>query len=171
MSEIIKCGLCGKQATVHLTQIVNNKIHKVDLCESCAQSKGVTNPEAFSLAELLAQNNVTLEPKESQVQCPHCGHQTADFRKTGRLGCSECFEVFEPLLLPVLEDMHPATLHKGKVPSHSFRRQSSETEIKSLKDSLQRAIKEEAYEEAARLRDLIHEIESTVQNDQEVSHR
>ncbi len=164
MADNIKCGLCGNEATVHLTQIVNNKIHKVDLCESCAQKKGVTDPEGFSLADLLSKTNVSFEPKEKQIVCPKCGHETADFRRTGRLGCSACFEVFEPLLLPVLEDMHPATYHKGKVPTMALRRQSSLSEIRQLKDSLKRAIEEEAYEEAAKIRDMIQEMEATVDN-------
>jgi len=168
MADNIKCGLCGNEATVHLTQIVNNKIHKVDLCEACAQKKGVTDPEGFSLADLLAKTNVSFEPKEKQIVCPQCGHSTADFRRTGRLGCSACFEVFEPLLLPVLEDMHPGTYHKGEVPAVALRRQSSESEIRMLKESLQRAVQEEAYEEAARIRDMIHEMEAAV-NDVEVS--
>ena len=52
MAENLKCSHCNNPATVHLTQIVNNKIIKVDLCESCAQAKGVTDPEGFSLADL-----------------------------------------------------------------------------------------------------------------------
>lgn len=159
MSDNIQCGLCGNSATVHLTQIVNNKIHKVDLCEACAQKKGVTDPEGFSLADLLAKTNLSFEPSESQATCPQCGHKTADFRRTGRLGCAACFEVFESVLLPVLEDMHPGTQHKGKVPKQALRRQSSQLEISQLKDSLKQAIDTEAYEEAARLRDLINEIE------------
>ena len=62
MANPIKCSLCGKPATVHLTQIINNKIHKVDLCEDCAKAKGVTDPAGFSLAVLLikgALNNET----------------------------------------------------------------------------------------------------------------
>ena len=53
MANPLKCDLCSKSATVHLTQIVNNKVHKVDLCEECAQAKGVTDPSGFSLADLL----------------------------------------------------------------------------------------------------------------------
>ena len=53
MANPLKCDLCSKPATVHLTQIVNNKVHKVDLCEECAQAKGVTDPSGFSLADLL----------------------------------------------------------------------------------------------------------------------
>ena len=37
-----------RPATVHFTQIDNNKVHNVDLCEDCAKKKGVTNPGGFS---------------------------------------------------------------------------------------------------------------------------
>ena len=48
MANPLKCNFCArKPATVHLTQIVNNKVHNVDLREECAQSKGVTNPSGF----------------------------------------------------------------------------------------------------------------------------
>lgn len=167
MSDNIQCGLCGNAATVHLTQIVNNKIHKVDLCEACAQKKGVTDPEGFSLADLLAKTNLSFQSNESQTSCPKCGHKTSDFRRTGRLGCAGCFEVFETILLPVLEDMHPGTQHKGKVPKQALRRQNSQEEISHLKDSLKRAIEEEAYEEAARIRDMINAVQAS--SDLEVS--
>jgi len=48
------CQLCKqKEATVHLTQIVEDEMKKLDLCEACAKQKGVTDPTGFSLAELL----------------------------------------------------------------------------------------------------------------------
>ena len=49
----MKCHHCDKQATVHLTQILNGQMHKMDLCESCAQAKGVTNPENLSIGSLM----------------------------------------------------------------------------------------------------------------------
>ena len=145
---------------MHLTQIVNNKIHKVDLCESCAQKKGVTDPEGFSLADLLAKTNLTFESKEPQVVCPKCGHQTADFKRTGRLGCAECFTVFESLLIPVLEDMQPGTQHTGKQAKNALERNNQQSELSDLKVSLQEAIEQEAYEDAAKLRDKIQAIET-----------
>ena len=48
MAESINCDICTKLATVHLTQIVNGKIHKIDLCETCAKEKGVTDPNGLS---------------------------------------------------------------------------------------------------------------------------
>jgi protein arginine kinase activator len=159
MPENLKCSICNKEATVHLTQIVNNKIHKVDLCESCAQKKGVTDPEGFSLADLLAKAPLTPGSVEAQLACPSCGHTTADFRRTGRLGCAECYGVFKSLVLPVLEDMHAGTSHQGKVPEVALSRQSNLLQLKHLKEALARSIAEEAYEQAAELRDQIKAIE------------
>lgn len=161
MGENLQCSHCGEVATVHLTQIVNNKIIKVDLCESCAQDKGVTDPEGFSLADLLSKTqSATQQPGDPELKCPGCGLTTADFRRTGRLGCSACFEVFAPVLRPVLEDMHIGTQHQGKVPEHALSRQDTHKQLVSLKNSLDAAVAEEAYEEAAKLRDQIKALET-----------
>ena len=159
MAENIKCSICNKVASVHLTQIVNGKVHKVDLCESCAQSKGVTDPEGFSLADLLSKASSAINPNESQLVCPDCGMETADFRRTGRLGCANCYDVFKQLVFPVLEDMHAGVFHKGKVPTIALNRQSTQQELKKLQSSLAHAVAEEAYEEAAKFRDQIKAVQ------------
>lgn len=163
MADNLKCSHCSNPATVHLTQIVNNKIIKVDLCESCAQSKGVTDPEGFSLADLLSKTNLAPQSGEPQLNCPDCGLTTADFRRTGRLGCATCYQHFIPLLRPVLEDMHAGIAHKGKVPQVALSRQNSVAELEALENSLQRAIAEEAYEDAAKFRDQIQAIQSAAE--------
>lgn len=158
MPENLKCSLCSKPATVHLTQIVNNKIVKVDLCEECAQAKGVTDPQGFSLADMLNKTNLvesSSSSSERQLKCDACGMTTADFRRTGRLGCADCYDTFVPLLRPVLEDMHAGIVHKGKIPVLALERQSSAAELQGLENALLRAIEEEAYEDAARFRDQI----------------
>ena len=68
MANPLKCDLCAKPATVHLTQIVNNKVHKVDLCEACAQAKGVTDPSGFSLADLLLKASLNPESTPAGVR-------------------------------------------------------------------------------------------------------
>ena len=158
MSENLKCSLCNKDATVHLTQIVNNKIHKVDLCDACAQKKGVTDPQGFSLADLLAKAPLSGAAAAPSQTCPSCGYSSADFRRTGRLGCSDCYTVFRALVVPVLEDMHAGTSHKGKTPQCASSRQSSQLRLQQLQESLARAVAEEAYEKAADLRDQIQAI-------------
>ncbi len=160
MSKEIKCSICNKNATVHLTQIINNKVHKIDLCESCAQKKGVTDPEGFSLADLFAKPPPLVNNEKAQLHCPRCGLSTAEFRRTGRLGCADCYDVFKPLLIPMLEDMHEGTSHKGKIPKTALNRQSDKLQLKTLQDFLDKAVAEEAYEEAAKYRDEIKALQN-----------
>jgi len=160
MSENLQCSVCGKQASVHLTQIVNNKIQKIDLCEHCAQQKGVTDPEGFSLADLLAKSGAGQSDETEEIACPSCGYTTADFRRTGRLGCPSCYTVFQSVLEPVLEDMHSGTRHVGKVPENSLRRANNEQELARLRQALDEAVSREDYESAAEYRDRIRQIEN-----------
>ncbi|MGC3961469.1 MAG: excinuclease ABC subunit B [Verrucomicrobiota bacterium] len=93
------CYICKeKNATVHLTQIAGDKMQKVDLCEECAKSKGVNDQTGFSLADLLLGLGASQELEQSaggtELKCPHCGFTHADFKKSGRLGCSECYNTF-----------------------------------------------------------------------------
>src|SRR3982750_946366 len=105
MANPLKCDLCSKPATVHLTQIVNNKIHKVDLCEACAQAKGVTDPSGFSLADLLLKASLNRDPSGG-AKSPSCGFPQQVFKKAGGFGCPDCTDLFGKLLEPMLETMH-----------------------------------------------------------------
>lgn len=158
MANPLKCDLCSKPATVHLTQIVNSKVHKVDLCEACAQAKGVTDPQGFSLADLLLKSTTEAELIPGAGQCPRCGYGHNDFKKQGRFGCPDCYQTFSNLLEPMLEGMHKGSSHAGKVPRKVLDRKSLSEKITDLESRLGVAIKAERYEEAAQLRDEISEI-------------
>jgi protein arginine kinase activator len=158
MTTPLKCDLCGKPATVHLTQIVNNKIHKVDLCEECAQAKGVTDPSGFSLADLLLKASLNPEPPADGVRCEQCGFTQADFKKQGRFGCPACYEAFKEVLAPMLGNIHKGTTHIGKVPQRALERKSLYDRLTQLQVELDQAIKAERYEDAARYRDEIHQV-------------
>jgi len=161
MSNSLKCDLCSKPATVHLTQIVNNKIHKVDLCEACAQAKGVTDPGGFSLADLLLKASLNPEPA-GEPRCEACGFTQQDFKKTGRFGCPACYDAFAATLEPVLDSMHKGTAHVGKVPQRALDRKSLYERLVKLETDLDQAIKSERYEDAARYRDEIHQVRQAV---------
>lgn len=153
MASSLKCDLCGKPATVHLTQIVNAKMHKVDLCEACAQAKGVTDPGGFSLADLLLKASMSPEEPAAGEVCPDCGFKPADFKKHGRFGCPRCYQTFAGMVSPMLENMHKGTRHVGKVPHKALERRHLVERVANLEADLSGAIKEERYEDAARLRD------------------
>ncbi len=159
----MKCQFCHEPATVHLTQIVGGKMQKIDLCEKCAKEKGVADPTGFSLADMLLGLGAAEQMKGtstiSELVCPQCGFTQPDFKKTGRLGCSVCYETFGEGLSAILKDMHKGTSHKGKVPTRLARNQVFENQRKELRDKLQQAIMDEKYEEAAQLRDQINRIE------------
>jgi len=118
----MKCCVCKeREATVHLTQIVGDKMQKLDLCEECARSKGVNDPTGFSLADLLlglgASQEMEQATKGGELKCPQCGFSQADFKKLGRFGCPECYETFSEGLDNLLKTMHKGTRHVGKVPA------------------------------------------------------
>lgn len=161
MSNPLKCDLCGKPATVHLTQIVNSKVHKVDLCEACAQAKGVTDPSGFSLADLLLKASLNPELPTETVRCEQCGATQADFKKLGRFGCPACYEAFKGIIEPMLGNMHKGTVHVGKVPRRALERKSLYDRLTHLQGELDEAIKAERYEDAARFRDEIHQVKQT----------
>lgn len=159
------CCVCKeKPATVHLTQIAGEKVQKVDLCEECAKQKGVNDPAGFSLADLLLGLGASQEIEQSaggpDVKCPQCGFSQADFKKSGRLGCSECYKTFAEGLEGLLKSMHKGTRHVGKVPEALRQTRDFSDRLKLLQKKLSKAIEEENFEQAATLRDEIKQIAS-----------
>jgi protein arginine kinase activator len=159
------CDVCKhNQATVFLTQIVDGKMQKVNLCEGCSKEKGVTDPTGFALADLLLGLGAAqaMEGGNSVQKCPVCGFSQQDFKKTGRLGCASCYETFADGLQGLLKGMHKGTAHVGKFPARMRRNIEREQEMKNLHRDLRRAVAEENYESAAKIRDEIkqREVES-----------
>ena len=165
------CNVCNKnKATVHLTQMLEGEIKKMDMCESCAQNQGVDEP-GISLVDLL----VGLGPAESEApsgksseqkpsKCPTCGYSQADFKKSGRLGCSDCYVTFEDGLNQMLRSMHKGLKHTGKTPKNYRNVRELEAKSKKLEKELKKAIGEERYEDAAVIRDSLKAMAETLQS-------
>jgi protein arginine kinase activator len=159
----MQCDVCkSKPATVFLTQIVDGKMQKVNLCEPCSKEKGVTDPTGFALADLLLGLGASQEMEKNSggTKCPSCGYTQADFKKTGRFGCSHCYEVFGEGLEGMLKNMHKGLEHKGKVPPKLLKAKLRDEELKKLHRDLRKAVSAEEYESAASLRDRIKQIET-----------
>lgn len=158
------CEVCGKkEATVHLTEIINDKVTKLNLCEECAKDKGSEMEEHFGLNDLLAglaDLGSTTEPELlSTVKCPSCGFTYQDFKKVGRLGCGDCYEAFKKQLGPLLKRIHSADRHTGKIPLMVGKTVKDTRNLQDIKTRMEKAIQTEDFEEAARLRDKIKEME------------
>lgn len=159
----MQCSICKeKPATVHLTQIVGDKMQKLDLCEECAKAKGVNDPAGFALADLMLGLGAAqeLDPSVSgtELKCARCGFTQADFKKSGRLGCPECYQTFSDGLNGLLKTMHKGTRHVGKAPEALRASRDNADKLKTLQKKLAKAVESENFEEAAQIRDEIKQL-------------
>jgi len=161
------CDVCkSNDASVFLTQIVEGKMQKVNLCDSCAKAKGVDDPTGFALADLLLGLGAAQEIERgagSAQRCLVCGFSQADFKKTGRLGCAQCYETFAEGLNSLLKAMHKGTHHTGKIPARIARLVERENALKTLQRDLQKAVADENYESAAQIRDQLRQMEASTE--------
>ena len=160
----MKCQNCDNQATVHLTDIVNKQKKELHLCQTCAEQQHLIKHKELNLSAIL---QTLIGPHVGQVNdelarlaCPHCGIRYMEFRAEGRLGCPNDYAVFRAGLEPLLQRIHRANRHVGKSPRHGRQDPVRLAELLDLRKQLRAAVEGEAYEEAARLRDLIRQKES-----------
>ncbi len=155
---------CDSPATVHLTEIVNGKKKELHLCQACAEEKQILKKQELNLNVILQTvigQNVGASTEElARLTCPDCGIKYMEFKAEGRLGCPHDYTVFRDALRPLLERIHRATRHQGKVPANAVRFAAVQAELRDLRQALRRAVEAEAYEEAARLRDTIKQKEA-----------
>src|SRR6185436_4103440 len=118
------CDICGKKkATVHLTEIVDEQMSEMHLCEECARNKSAQMEQQFGLGDLLAGLSDTAKSPTAKTEeknalvCSSCGLNYEDFRKFGRLGCGECYTSFKEQLSGLLRKIHGSNRHLGKAPA------------------------------------------------------
>jgi len=171
------CDSCGKKkATVHLTEIVDEQMSEMHLCEECARQKSSQMEQQFGLADLLAglsdtsKTAASKEGDKTALKCSRCDLPYEDFRKFGRLGCGDCYTSFKEHLTGLLRKIHGSNKYLGKTPpSHQSVQTARDPEaaaallssenLSDLKQQLQSAIAAEDFEKAALLRDKIRKIE------------
>ncbi|MEK7822086.1 MAG: hypothetical protein A3D89_05905 [Planctomycetes bacterium RIFCSPHIGHO2_02_FULL_52_58] len=161
----MKCESCNKRhATVHLTEINGNEKRERHLCEECAQSLNNPLVKMPTPADILSSliNQVAPEIGEmSKTACPACGLSYLEFRSKGRLGCPMDYTAFKKGLVPLLEKMHGASQHIGKVPSRAGKELVVKNEVLQLRKELDKAVEKEDYEKAAKIRDRIFELSAS----------
>ncbi len=164
----MKCDICGtREAAVHLTEVVNDKVTKLHLCEQCAREKSEEMQSHFGLTDLIS-GLMDFEPQQMQeeeappgkvVQCGFCGMSYTGFQKSGKLGCGKCYEAFEDKLSVLLRRIHSSDRHVGKMPFKGARVMPEQEKMRRLKEELEVLIRSEEFEKAAVIRDRIRELE------------
>ncbi len=158
------CDICSKnQATVHLTEIIDDQMSELHLCEACAHKKSTQMEQKFGLSDLLAGLADLGQPKcattAGGLKCSNCGLSYTEFKRIGRLGCGQCYSNFKECINPLLKKIHGSTSHVGKTPLNMVSKTAKKSNLAELRNSLQKAIDREEFEEAAMLRDKIRGLE------------
>jgi len=152
----MQCETCqGKEATVHITEIVDNKKKVMHLCEECArQHSGIVS----SMIKQVFQTLTPAPAKGSEKTCPDCGISLTEIMKTGKFGCPKDYVVFKKQIEPMISRLHNSTQHTGKVPA-TIAKKDSKKRIKDLEKLIGKAVEGEKYEEAAKYRDEIKKLQ------------
>lgn len=158
----MKCQKCTKAATLHITEVLSEEqVEELHLCEDCAQKYlyEPAGPGKTAKSGTSQQGEEVDEPAVMNRECMFCGTKFVDFRNSGRLGCPHDYQEFREELLPLLENIHGETRHCGKTPRRLPQSKKTQAELVQLRKQLMQAVNKEAYEEAARLRDRIRQLE------------
>ncbi len=167
------CNICGtKEATIHLTEIINGKMTEVHICENCAEEKGTEfktyfNFQDFVLAASGEQALGKSAPRKSAIVCKTCKMAYQEFVKNGRLGCADCYSSFRKPLELLIKQVQRSDYHEGKRPSQTKKEKQSSYSLKQLQEKLRKSIQEEAFEEAAKIRDQLKLAEEKLQKKKE----
>lgn len=157
------CESCqNREATVHLTQVIEGNVKKLHLCEECARKSGFDIQGPMSITDvLLGLGEGDASPHSPagldgiRKHCGICGLTLSQFRSKGRLGCPDCYGSFQAEIIPLLDSMQHSTRHIGKVPSGKEAGPRQGGDIAALESMLAEAVDGENFEEAAVLRDRI----------------
>jgi protein arginine kinase activator len=166
----MRCSLCKKNdATIHYTEVVDNAMRKIHLCEACAREKGINIELPFSFSDIMSALTQGLqslqaggeeEPGAPTLACPLCGLTLKQLVKQGRLGCQQCYEVFDRALRDIVRSVQKAPQHVGKQPAHAHSSLSAPLRIAELELALAKAVAEERYEDCAPLRDELRRLKA-----------
>lgn len=176
------CQNCGKnEVTFRYTQVINGVKKEMNLCDKCARELGLKDlnfsmPINFSsfLSDFFNDYNDNLLPSfmgTQTLQCKSCGTTFDDFVNSGEFGCSSCYDLFEDRITPILRNLQGATRHVGRgyreiTPSSGENTpikkavKKEESKLEKLQKDLQKAIKDERYEDAAKIRDEIKKLDN-----------
>ncbi|MFW5879794.1 MAG: UvrB/UvrC motif-containing protein [bacterium] len=168
------CQICKKNVTtITIVKVMGINKTELNVCNECAYYLLGNNDFSFSFSSnnmdeiltslLYAISKYSREDKsvgyKIDLKCPNCGLTYNEFVQTGKLGCNQCYEVFQKQLNALLGRLHGHRQHTGKVPKANKKKFDQLKNIKKLKNELQQVILKEEYERAAELRDQILEEE------------
>lgn len=160
------CQNCGeREARISITQIINNQKTEIHLCHQCAQQSGHSD-SVFALHKMLAGLvDWSSDAISRGKTCPKCGLTEVELRKTGKFGCEQCYTAWAPMIKTILSRVQGRTVHTGKVPHSAGQQVRVQREMETLKRQLEAAVQEERFEDAARFRDRIRQLQTELKGE------
>ncbi|MBN2378242.1 UvrB/UvrC motif-containing protein [candidate division WOR-3 bacterium] len=158
------CEECHElEAEVLVTEVdASGNLKEKHLCKICAAKKGYIVQKQKPLTEMFADFlKERGEKEEEELTCSVCGMSWAEFRRQGRFGCAHCYREFGERIERLISRIQGTTRHTGREASADSQNPSAhkDMEVKRLRKELAKAIQEEEYEKAARLRDDLRKFE------------
>ena len=160
-------------ATVHMQGFVNGAKTELHLCQECSFKmvnmempismenifKGIMDSVQAMGPLTLGQPPGRQAPRQTPGPCTECALTYEEFKAKGKLGCEACYQAFPKEIVALFKSVQGSTHHEGKFPKRSGQQFRQRREADKLRIDLKRAVDDENYEEAARLRDQIRNLE------------
>ncbi len=160
----MNCDRCGKPSVYHSTLIVNGVSQTTNLCRECAMKEGVfANPSSIFDELFMPFADILPFERVENIVCPVCKTSLKEFKQTHKLGCPNCYEVFKNEIEKIVARIAPFSAHKQepiKKLKTGKKKESKEEKLASLREQMQLAVKEERYEDAAKIKKQIKALES-----------
>ena len=171
------CEKCKKaEAVTHIRQNINGELTEMHLCENCASEitgsfenhyGKLFSDFGFGLDSMLGSifgqdflsENLLSKPEQ---KCEMCGSTISAIRKSGNVGCSECYRTFREELMPLIQRIHGKTVHSGKIPESAEGEISLKNKIAELEKELKKAVDEQNFEKAVEIRDEIASLKKSL---------
>lgn len=151
----MKCEICGVRDAKGIFAMITNG-HKAarHICPECMQE--VRRPGGYTVMLSL----LSAVDGYENVTCPNCGRTAAEFTRTGRVGCKECYGAFCEVLEPVLRQMNGTSVPAHEEAGAEDPPAKPVKRIDQLREAMFAAVNAEEYERAAKLRDEIRALQA-----------
>lgn len=151
------CQECPKPCIIHVSQVdANGKVQEVHLCGDCPHLLSLEDEATIGVVEAMGES-LTGDVGPLPEPCGTCGFSLLDLRRSGKLGCPDCFTAFDDALEALFQRFHRGMLHRGKAPE-AYTQLMNARLSEALERRLRAAVEMEDYEAAAKLRDRIESL-------------
>lgn len=162
----MKCDICKlKEAMLFVRQEYNSSVIELHLCADCAKERGLStegNKIEMSIGGLvtgLLHNSLDGSLQKTKLVCKTCGRSLTDIKKTGRVGCPECYTAFKNEIAELLKNGNFQIPFSGNLPKKIEHFNSKISDRMLIQNLLEQAVEREDYEKAAFYRDQLKLLE------------